>query len=161
MNSSRLVVYQYYDYSQNASPARSRIYARPLLSRCGSSIAAPGVRHVAEVASGRDPITGKSDLHEVCRPRISCCDAESVSSIALPPEFLWEVVEETRDPALILPDPEGRFVSWHDDARVIVHPRLFETSPSQAAIAASTTACSALLEATSRARMPRPSTTVV
>jgi hypothetical protein len=29
-------------------------------------------------------------------------DAESVSSTASPPEFLWEVVEETRDHALIL-----------------------------------------------------------
>ena len=76
-------------------------------------------------------------------------------------EFLWEVVEETRDHALTLLDPEGRIVSWHDGARVIVHARLFEVSPPQAAIAASTTACSTLLEATSRACMARPSTTVV
>ena len=86
-------------------------------------------------------------------------DAESVSSTASSPEFLWEVVEETRDHALTLLDPEGH--SWHDGARVIVHARLFEVSPSQAAIAASTTACSTLLEATSRACMARPSTTVV
>jgi hypothetical protein len=88
-------------------------------------------------------------------------DAESVSSTASSPEFLWEVVEETRDHALTLLDPEGRIVSWHDGARVIVHARLFEVSPPQAAIAASTTACSTLLEATSRACMARPSTTVV
>ncbi len=74
-------------------------------------------------------------------------------------EFLCEVVKETRDHALTLLDPEGH--SWHDGARVIVHARLFEVSPSQAAIAASTTACSTLLEATSRACMARPSTTVV
>ena len=34
-------------------------------------------------------------------------DAESVSSTASSPEFLWEVVEETRDHALTLLDPEG------------------------------------------------------
>jgi hypothetical protein len=42
----------------------------------------------------------------------------------------------------------------------IVHARLFEVSPSQAAIAASTTACSTLQEAASRASMARPFTTV-
>jgi PAS domain S-box-containing protein len=47
-------------------------------------------------------------------------DAESVSSTASPPEFLWEVVEETRDHALILLDPEGRIVSWHDGARALL-----------------------------------------
>lgn len=164
MNSSGLVVYHYNDYLQSASPARSRDYAGPVLSRCGNSIAAPDVRHVAEVPSGRDPITRKSDLHEVSGPRITCSDAldaESVSSIPSPPEFLWEVVEETRDHAPTLLDPEGRIFSWHDGARVIVHARVVDVSPSQAAIAASTTACSTLLEATSRACMARPSTTVV
>jgi PAS domain-containing protein len=47
-------------------------------------------------------------------------DAKSASSTASPPEFLWEVVEETRDHALILLDPEGRIVSWHDGARALL-----------------------------------------
>ena len=42
----------------------------------------------------------------------------------------------------------------------LVHARLFDVSRSQAAIAASTTACSTLLEAASRACMARPFTTV-
>jgi len=37
-------------------------------------------------------------------------DAESVSSTASYPELLREVVEETRDHALTLLDPEGRIV---------------------------------------------------
>jgi len=47
-------------------------------------------------------------------------NAETVSSTASPSEFLREVVEETRDHALILLDPEGRIVSWHDGARALL-----------------------------------------
>jgi hypothetical protein len=54
----------------------------------------------------------------------------------------------------------GNPVAWPALLEELVHVRLFEVSPSQAAIAPSTTACSTLLEAASRACMARPFTTV-
>ena len=54
----------------------------------------------------------------------------------------------------------GNPVAWPALLEELVHARLFEVSPSHAAIAASTTACSTLPEGASRACMARPFTTV-
>ena len=57
-------------------------------------------------------------MTDALKPRCSasvCLEATDPSASSS--ELLWEVVEEGRDHALILLDPQGKIVSWHDGAQ--------------------------------------------